>query len=108
MLEEYLQNDLVINFITNVKINERYNKKDKIDNYLFYTSNEMALHIFYDALFKYKIIIDDFSYFDDFMNQIDKIYKNISNYNDIEVGINKLIGKIVCQVLNVKDYVFLA
>ncbi|MBR1937284.1 MAG: hypothetical protein IJ842_06315 [Bacilli bacterium] len=104
MLNEYLQNDLVINFITNLKINERYNEKNKIDNYLFYTSNEMALHIFYDALFKYKIIIDDFSYFEDFMIQVEKIFKNINNYTDIEVGINKLIGKIVCQILNVKDY----
>ncbi len=68
-----------------------------------YSGVEQILFLFYDALFKYKIIIDDMDYFDDFFVQIDKLIRKIDNFSDISNGINRIIGRICAFKLGIKD-----
>lgn len=104
MLDELLKRDDVLRFINLLKNNERYFKKEKNIIFCDYFNPEyLALFIFYDALVKYKIIVDDIYLFEEFMEQLDKIYKKIDNFDDIRVGINKLIGKMVSIKLEIKN-----
>lgn len=104
MLDSYLCRDDVKKFINELKTSERYFKKtSNIYMSNLYTSYEAALYIFYDALLKYKIIINDIYLFDEYMEQLDKLYKKLDNYDDIRFGINKLICKILIIKLDIKN-----
>lgn len=105
MLDDYLQRDDVLEFIRELKTNERYflkNKDNFFDRYL-YMSNEISLYIFYEALYKYKVILDDIYLFDEYLMQLEKLYKKLDNFDDILYGINKLICTMVSIKLNIKN-----
>lgn len=103
MLDDLLIRDDVTYFIKQIKTNERYYKKGAIPNYPLYISDEIALYIFYDALIKYKIVLDDIYLFDEFLEQLEKLYKKLDNFESIRVGINKLIGKMVSLKLSINN-----
>ena len=105
MFDEYLKRNDVQKFIEQIKTNERYNEKGfgRFENYSFYISKEISLYIFYDALYLYKIILDDVYLFDEYLIQLEKIYKKLNQYDDIIEGIHKLIGKMVSIQLEIKD-----
>ena len=105
MLEELLQNKTVINFISELKTNERYFEKEigSFSNRKITISKELALYIFYDALYKYKLILEDNTLLDEYLEQLDKIYKKIDNFDGIIEGINKLIAKMVITKLDIKN-----
>ena len=105
MLDEYLKRDDVKNIINEIKTNERYflKEKDIFKNHDFYVSNELALYVFYDALYKYKVVVDDIYLFDEFLDQLEKIYKKLDNFDNIRLGINKLICKMSIIKLGIKD-----
>lgn len=105
MLDDYLQRDDVLEFIRELKTNERYflkNKDNFFDRYI-YMSNEISLYIFYEALYKYKVILDDIYLFDEYLMQLEKLYKKLDNFDDILYGINKLICTMVSIKLNIKN-----
>lgn len=104
MLDSYLNRNDVKSFIKEIKTNERYFQKTSravMPN--LFNSYEAALYIFYDALFKYKIIVNDVCLFDEYIEQLEKLYKKLDNFDDIRFGINKLICKIVIIKSNIKD-----
>lgn len=105
MLDEYIKRDDVKEFIKELINNHRYYEKSFNSGSVYsrYILNEMALYTFYDALIKYKIVLDDIYLFDEFLEQMGKIYNKLNNYDDIEIGINKLIGKMVAIKLEIKD-----
>ena len=105
MLDEYIKRDDVKKFIKELINNHRYYEKsfNSESVYSRYILNEMALYTFYDALIKYKIVLDDIYLFDEFLEQLGKIYNKLNNYDDIEIGINKLIGKMVSIKLEIKE-----
>ena len=105
MLDDYIKRDDVKKFIKELINNHRYYEKsfNSESVYSRYILNEMALYTFYDALIKYKIVLDDIYLFDEFLEQLGKIYNKLNNYEDIEIGVNKLIGKMVAIKLNIKD-----
>ena len=105
MLDEYIKRDDVKKFIKELINNHRYYEKsfNSESVYSRYILNEMALYTFYDALIKYKIVLDDVFLFDEFLEQLGKIYNKLNNYDDIEIGVNKLIGKMVAIKLEIKD-----
>ena len=71
-----------------------YNKKmNKSMDYQLFTDLEEILFLFYDALFKYKIIIDDMSYFQEYLEQIDKLIRKIDNFKDISLGISRILTR---------------
>ena len=105
MLDDYIKRDDIKKFIKELINNHRYYEKsfNSESVYSRYILNEMALYTFYDALIKYKIVLDDIYLFDEFLEQLEKIYNKLNNYDDIEIGINKLIGKMVAIKLGFKD-----
>lgn len=105
MLDEYLKRSDILDFIGEIKHNERYFQKEKgrFEKYPIYISDELSLYIFYDALFLYKIIVDDIYLFDEYLEQLQKIYKKLNSFDDIIEGIHKLIGKMVAIQLKIKN-----
>ena len=99
MLEKYLQRTDVLEFIKNLKISECYYQKNHygFSNHSLCMSNELALYIFYDALLKFKIIIDDENYFSEYLEQIEKLYRKLDSFADIRFGIHKVIAKIASK-----------
>ncbi len=75
MLDEYFQMKSVLDFIKDLKTNDCYFAKNhSFSNHSLIVSSELALYIFYDALFKYKLIIDDIDMFDDYLDQLLNVY----------------------------------
>ena len=68
------------------------------------TKIDISLFTFYDALFKFKVIIDDVYLFDEYISDLEKLYKKIDNFDAMSIGINKLICRLVGEKLNIKDY----
>ena len=96
MLENYLQRDDVLELIKHLKTSECYFQKSNngFSNHSLVMSRELALYIFYDALFKYKIIIDDPDLLSDYIGQIEKLYRKLDCFEDIRFGIHQIIAKI--------------
>ena len=105
MLEEIIRRDDVSHLLEDICNSARYYDKKSSNSmgYQMYFGVEQILFLFYDALFKYKIIIDDMSYFNDFFEQIDKLIRKIDNFYDISNGINRIIGRICAFKLGIKD-----
>lgn len=105
MFDEYFERKNVLDFIDELKHSERYFQKEigHFEKYPFYVSNELALYIFYDALYLYKIILDDSSLFDEYMEQLEKLYRKLNNFDQIIEGIHQLIGKMVCTKLDIVE-----
>lgn len=105
MLDEYIKRSDVISFMQEIKTNERYYQKEKENflNYDIYFSKELALYLFYDALLKFKIILDDIYLFDEYIEQLEKLYRKLDNFSDISIGINKLICRMVGIRFQMKD-----
>lgn len=105
MLEELLIREDVRNFIGELKNNDRYFAKELkgFADRKITISNELALYIFYESLYKYSLLFDEVYLFDEFMEQLDRLYKKIDNYEDIIVGINKLLCKLITFKLDIKD-----
>ena len=103
MLNEYLKQKCVVDFINNIENNDRYFQKKYNLKYHFYVSKELALFIFYDALLKYKIIIDNKELFETFIDQLDKLFKRVDNFSDVEVGIHGLIARFEGMNIGVRD-----
>lgn len=105
MLDQFLKRDDVLCFIKKIRTSERYfqKKKESYMNLPFYVGDEIALYVFYEALLKYKIIIDDIYLFDEYLEQLEKLYRKLDNIEDIIVGINRLIVRMVASKLGLKS-----
>lgn len=105
MLDEYFIKTSVIRLIKELRNNERYFKKknDFSTDSFISIGNEAALYIFYDSLYKYKIIIDDEFLFDDYLDQVEKLYRKLDSFENIKYGINKLICSTLIAKLSIKD-----
>lgn len=105
MIDDLLSNEFVKRFILDIKTSEKYylKKFDDIHRYPFQISKEIVLFTFYEALMKYKIIINDDEYLNDYLNDLDRLFKKIVNFQDINDGINKLICKEVANKLRIAD-----
>lgn len=105
MLDEYFVKTSVLKLIKEIKSNERYFKKKidfSCDSFISIT-NDAALYIFYDALYKYKLIIDDEFLFDDYLDQVERLYRKLDSFESIKYGINKLICSTLISKFNIKD-----
>lgn len=104
MLDEYLKRDDVLLFIREIQTNQKlYQKENFSFHHGFYVSHELVLYLFYDALLKYKIILNDVYLFDEYLEQVMKIFKKLNNIEDIIVGIHKLICRMLCIKFNIRD-----
>lgn len=105
MIDKYLKREEVIDFIKIIKTSPKYNLKNNIDstNYGSCSEESLSLYILYDALLKYKIIVDNDNLFGTYIEQLEKIFKKIDNYEDVLIGVNKLVCFIVSKHLKIED-----
>ncbi len=104
MMNEVFERPEVVNLLKEIFNNPKYYNKNtnedlKNNDYL----QERALFLFYDALYKYKLIIDDDKLLKDFIIGIETLYRKIENFEDIKYGTSKLLGKLILKKLNI-DY----
>ena len=105
MMNEVFERPEVVNLLKEIFNNPKYYNKNtnedlKNNDYL----QERALFLFYDALYKYKLIIDDDKLLKDFIIGIETLYRKIENFEDIKYGTSKLLGKLILKKLNI-DYI---
>ena len=105
MLDEYFKREDVLSFVRELESNPKYLKKNVHEDskYGLEMKEELALYLFYDILFKYKIIIDDVYLFPDFLAQVEKLFLKIEHYDDMMLGVYKLLINLVATILEVKD-----
>ena len=105
MLDEFLKRGDVETFIKEIKTNEKYfaKRNESFPSRSFTVSSELALYIFYDALYKYRVILNDIYLFDEYLEQLELLFRKLDNFEDVMIGINKLICKMVIVKLDIKD-----
>ena len=105
MLEDIIRREDVSKLLVDMCNSKRYYDKKTSSSmgYQIYSGVEQVLFIFYDALFKYKIIIEDMDYFDEFLEQVDKLIRKIDSFSEIFNGINRIIGRICACKLGCCD-----
>ena len=105
MLDAYFSMDIVDKMIHDLETNPRYNDKSihQYSNYGVNIKSNLALYIFYDAIYKYKVVIDDVYLFEEYVEQIDKIYRKMDDFDNIAMGINKIICNFVAILLDIHD-----
>lgn len=105
MFQNILQREDVIKLIKEVCNNKQFYEKENHNSldYEMFVDIEQPLFIIVDALMKFKIIIDDEILLDEFLEQLKKIMKKITNFHDINCGVNRIIGKFAGKKLNLKE-----
>lgn len=105
VLEELIRREDVSKLLVDMCNSARYYDKKTSSSmgYQIYSGIEQVLFIFYDALYKYKVIIDDMDYFNDFLEQVDKLIRKIDSFSEISHGINRIIGRICAFKLGSSD-----
>ncbi len=105
MLDYYFSLESVNRLMYELINNPRYilkNAKDGIE-YQNYVKDNLALYIFYDSIFKYKVIVDDHYLFQDYIDQVEKLYRKLNDFDDIMFGIHQLLCNMVSVLLDIKD-----
>ena len=105
MLDEYLNREDVQLFIRSIKNMSSFRDKrvDSSSNYFMYNNTSLSLYVFYDALLKYAIIVDDKILFGKYIEQLRKIYSRSFDIEVIKLSINKLICRMVALKLDIKN-----
>lgn len=104
MLDEYFIFEEVNKLIFDLETNPKYYKK-VIKNAVYSTSinDNLALYVFYDAIYKYKLLVDDIYLFNEYVENINKLFRKLDDIDDIIKGIHKLLCNLVSVTLNIKD-----
>ncbi len=104
VLENIFRRKDVCDFIEEILSDDyKFEKKDYTINNCNTTSVEQVLFTFFDALFKYQIILDTDVFLDEYIVQVKKLLKKLDNYYDINLGIAKIIGKLCALKLDISD-----
>ena len=105
MLDAYFSMDIVDKMIHDLETNPKYNDKSihQYSNYGVNIKSNLALYIFYDAIYKYKVVIDDVYLFEEYVEQIDKIYRKMEDFDEIIIGIHKILCNFVGILLDIHD-----
>ena len=105
MLDEYFQMKNVLDFMKDLKTNDCYFAKNhSFSDHSLVVSSELALYIFYDALFKYKLIIDDFDMFDEYLDQVRKVYRKFDDFEKVRFGIHKVLTRMTAVKYDIHDW----
>ena len=93
MFNELLLRNDTNKLINNINTNEVYSKKTGKGKY-------DVIGIFYDAIYKYSILINDIVYYDKYLEDINYIFRKLNNIDDIIRGINRTLSKIIIELGN--------
>lgn len=93
MLDSLLEREDVKKILVDICNSARYYAKETSSSmgYQMYSGSSQLLFLFYDALFKYKLIIEEMYYFNDFLEQVDKLIRKIDSFSEIGYGINRIM-----------------
>jgi len=72
-----------------------YDKKD--------SNKDDIIGLFYDALFRYSVLLDSEDYYNEFLSDLRVIFKKINTISEIDEGINKLLSRLILKKLNTKN-----
>lgn len=108
MLNRIFEEEKVKTFLRNLSTLNRFQNKEipntiseeKIDDRYY------SLLVGMDAVIKYCIIVDDINQFDEYLIDVERLLRKVYNYNDIKVGVNRLIINAVAKkmkIINTKD-----
>lgn len=105
MLDSLLEREDVKKILVDICNSARYYAKETSSSmgYQMYSGSSQLLFLFYDALFKYKLIIEEMCYFNDFLEQVDKLIRKIDSFSEIGYGINRIIGRVCAYKLGIND-----
>ena len=104
MLDEYFKFEEVNRLLFELDTNPKYyDKRIKDSNPIAFIKNNLTLYLFYDAIYKYKIIVDDIYLFNEFIDNLDKIFRKIDTIEDISRGINKLLCNLLSVTLDLNN-----
>lgn len=105
MLDSLLEREDVKKILVDICNSARYYAKETSSSmgYQMYSGSSQLLFLFYDALFKYKLIIEEMYYFNDFLEQVDKLIRKIDSFSEIGYGINRIIGRVCAYKLGIND-----
>ena len=98
MFDELLQREDVLELLKEIFNSPKYYEKKVEGENVNYVLHEKILFLFYDALYKYQLIIEDPKYFTDYLSQFEAIITKLEDVQDIQFGISKLI----CSTLQKK------
>ena len=103
MIDQYVKRPDVKKLIDNItKIDKYYQKNNDFSHaFLGIDKKNKALFVLYEALLKYKIIVGDIYHLDSFIEQLDLLYRKLTDFNDIVIGINKIITRLCIKKLNI-------
>ncbi len=80
---------------------------DKLYTYEIYKGREYSnydlIGIFYDAVYKYALIIDNIEYYEQFLVELDLLFRRVEKEFSIKDGVNKLISKVLVNKVGIKD-----
>ena len=95
MFNKLLNREDTVSFVRQLFNNNIYRCKN--------ANIEDIIGLFYDAIFKYSVIIDNDDAYEDYLVNLDLLFSKIDNINEIDTGINKLLSKIIIKKNNSKD-----
>lgn len=104
MFNDYLEREDVKELLKQIFTNPKYYKKiseDELSNK--YVLHEEVLFIFYSALYKFKLLIDDDFFLDQYIKNFELLLKRLDKIEDIKYGLSKLLGKLVEEKLILPD-----
>ncbi len=105
MLDDLLKRQDVSQFIDDLKKSNMFHLKNQLA-YSYHNismSYELGLYLFYDALIKYRLVIQDDSLLGDFLEQIQKLYRKLDTVEDIQLGIHKIICNELISYFHMND-----
>ena len=106
MFLEILKREDVQNFLLEITTDEtRFSKKEIPYMICEEKISVMEYNLFtlLDALFKYSVIVEDLTYFDEFLKNVHKILKKVQNHNDVQIGISRVLINSCKQKLGIKN-----
>ncbi len=102
MLDELLETKEVKDLLDKIINNKNYNKSNKVKDLEFLDINN-SLFLVYESIYKFYIILNDKTLFEDYMNKVSRLILKLDTYNEISYAINKLIGSIIKNKLNISN-----
>lgn len=107
MFYDIFKRQNVVKFFNDISKGEIYKQKDiptSINNEII-DKNYYSILLGIDAIMKYVIVIEDMSWFDEYLNEVQLLLRKISKHNDIKIGIYKLIINYSKKKLKIKDFI---
>ncbi|MBR4617718.1 MAG: hypothetical protein IKO49_00155 [Bacilli bacterium] len=105
MLFESLKYDSVRTFLQQLLIQDKYKNIEAPYELkeAYYLDGKYAFFLGIDALSKYEQIVGDMSLIDDYVEQLKRVFKKFSDYNDIKNGVYTLILKVISVKLSITN-----